>query len=80
MMTAAWALGLRVPEDLPIICFSDGMLDDFFMYIHTYVIPYREMASVATEMLMIKLADFSTPLPARRVPFSLLEGETFRPL
>lgn len=76
---AAQLLGLRIPEDLSIIAFHNRIDDRYFLPFHTVSNMMAEVGAGAVDMLLGKIENPETALPARVVPVALLEGATCMP-
>ncbi|MCD4825766.1 MAG: LacI family transcriptional regulator [Phycisphaerae bacterium] len=84
VLQAAWASGLRVPQDLSIITFNSesfggNLLRDSGLYITSMIEPELEMGKTATRMLMKKIKKPSDTLPAEILDFKLEELGTCCP-
>lgn len=71
LLMAAERLGRRVPEDLHIGTFHDSPLGNTGLPIATAVIPWRDVAREAVEMLMQKIEQPSEPLPSKEIPYDI---------
>lgn len=76
---AAYVLGLRIPHDLSLIQFHSGLDDRYFIPMHTISNEMSEVGAAAVEMLLEKIENPQTALPAKAVPLKLLEGATCLP-
>ena len=76
---AAHILGLRIPQDLSLIQFHHWIDDRYFIPIQTVSNAMTEVGMEAVEMLLEKIENPQTPLPARVVPVTMLEGATCMP-
>jgi len=76
VLTAAYQLGLRVPEDLSVVTFSDAPSTDLGIQISTMLLPELEMGRCAVEMLEKKIDAPTGHLPSEVLPFSFEQGQT----
>jgi LacI family transcriptional regulator len=79
VVRAAYALGLRIPEDLSLIQFHHGIDPRFFVPIHTISNVMEMVGRGAVDLLLQKIESPDVPLPARTVPVEMLEGATCLP-
>jgi LacI family transcriptional regulator len=77
---AAHILGMRIPHDLSIVQFHHRIDLRYFIPIQTVSNAMTEVGTAAVEMLLEKIENPQTPLPARVVPVKMLEGATCMPL
>ena len=77
---AAHLLGMRIPRDLSILQFHHRIDLRYFIPIQTVSNAMREVGTAAVEMLLEKIDQPQTALPARVVPVQMLEGATCLPL
>ncbi len=75
----AIAMGLKVPENLSIVTFSDKLENETDMAITTWLTPFYEMGRVSVEMLLGKIANPTRLLPFRALEFGFAEGQTCAP-
>jgi LacI family transcriptional regulator len=75
VLCEALALGLRVPEDLTILTFSDQWLKEEGLPVSTWLIPSFALGEQAVEMLLHKIADPARRQPPR--PLSFLEDRAY---
>lgn len=66
---AARAVGLKVPEDLQVVGFSDGPITVAHRSFPTWQVPQEQVGWEACRMLMQKIEDPSLTCPAKAVPF-----------
>jgi LacI family transcriptional regulator len=76
---AAYALHLRIPEDLSILPFHHCWEPRYFLPMQTVSNVMEEVGKQAVEMLLVKIESPETPLPARVVPMTMLDGATCMP-
>lgn len=79
VVRAAYAAGLRIPEDLSIIQFHNRIDDRYFLPMHTISNVMEQVGVEAIGMLLEKMKNPEIALPARIVPEVLLEGATCLP-
>jgi LacI family transcriptional regulator len=77
---AAHILGMRIPHDLSIVQFHHRIDLRYFISIQTVSNAMAEVGTAAVEMLLEKIENPQTALPARVVPVKMLEGATCMPL
>lgn len=77
---AAHILGMRIPQDLSIVQFHHRIDLRYFVPIQTVSNEMTEVGTAAVEMLLEKIENPQTALPARVVPVKMLEGATCMPL
>lgn len=80
VLHAAHILGMRIPQDLSIVQFHHRIDLRYFIPIQTVSNVMAEVGKVAVDMLLEKIEQPQTPLPARVVPAKMLEGATCMPL
>ena len=73
---AARDLGLRVPEDLSVVTFSDRESAGLGYPITTCHVPNAEMGRRAVEMLVARVNDRTAALPQAAIPFTHVTGST----
>jgi LacI family transcriptional regulator len=79
VVRAAYAVGLKIPEDLSLVQFHHWFDDRVFLPIHTVSNAMDQVGQKAVEMLLQKIEDPEHPLPASIVPVALLDGATCLP-
>jgi LacI family transcriptional regulator len=76
---AAHLLRIRIPQDLSIVQFHHRIDLRYFIPIQTVSNAMTEVGMEAVEMLLEKIENPQTALPARVVPVKMLEGATCMP-
>jgi LacI family transcriptional regulator len=76
---AAATMGLRVPDDLSVVCFAERRPDALGSRVTTAIVPAFEMGSEGVEMLIQKLKRPKKALAPRVVPARIGEGATTAP-
>jgi LacI family transcriptional regulator len=76
---AALRLGLRVPGDLSLAAFHGGLNTQIALPLTTMHLQMWEVGNEAVRMLMQKIEQPDTPVPARAVPVDFFEGGTCAP-
>ncbi len=79
MLSAAIALGLRVPKDLSLATFDDHVPFNTGLPITTWLVPEYTMGLAAVEMLLRKIEEPTCALPTRALPFEFDAGVTSAP-
>ncbi|MEQ9461485.1 MAG: LacI family DNA-binding transcriptional regulator [Phycisphaeraceae bacterium] len=70
--SAAMSLGLRVPEDLSLVCFgSDMMRNHTGLPVTTLITPFAEVGRTAVEVLTSEITTGKTIHATRAVPYTL---------
>jgi DNA-binding LacI/PurR family transcriptional regulator len=77
---AASRLGIRVPEDLSVVAFSDGMATDLGINLTTMMVPMWDMAHCAVRMLLRKIQARDQELRGEAVEYTFHPGDTCRAL
>ncbi|BDI32497.1 LacI family transcriptional regulator [Capsulimonas corticalis] len=73
---AALTSGMHIPKDLSLITFAEHVVEETALPLTTYLLPSHAMGRSATEMLVQKIADPQTSLPAQLLPFDGFHGLT----
>lgn len=76
---AAVHAGLRVPEDLSVVSFSDTVSDAAGPVLTTMLVPQRAMGAAAVRMLHERIEQPTKHLPERTVAFEFERGTTVAP-
>ncbi len=76
LLTAAFQLGLAVPQDLSILTFADWHPEGTGLLISYLQISAHRLGEEAIKMLCHKIEQPAEPLPAQVFPLRLIEGET----
>jgi LacI family transcriptional regulator len=76
---AALQLGLRIPQDLSVILFHNRLDDRYCLPFHTVSNMMEEVGTEVVNLLLRKMEDPETALPAQVVPVKMLEGATCMP-
>jgi LacI family transcriptional regulator len=79
VVQAAHLLGLQIPRDLSLVQFHHGIDFRFFIPIQTVSNVMQEVGKQAVEMLLEKISNPQSSLPAQAVPMEMLEGVTCQP-
>ena len=79
VLYAAAVGGLRVPQDLSLVTFSDQLVDEAGMPLDTILVPEQGVAEAAVEMLMQKINDPSQQVTSRKVAFGFERGRSVGP-
>jgi LacI family transcriptional regulator len=79
VVRAAYAVGLKIPEDLSLIQFHHWFDDRVFLPIQTVSNAMDRVGQKAVEMLLEKIENPEIPLPASIVPVAMLQGATCLP-
>ena len=79
LLAAATICGLKVPKDLSIVTFSDVTDDRAGLALSSMLIPTSEIGSMATEMLLQKIASPKSSFAEKAVGFAEGEGDTIAP-
>ncbi|WP_428387656.1 LacI family DNA-binding transcriptional regulator [Mucisphaera sp.] len=80
MWSAAMSLGIRIPEDLSLICFgSDMMRNHTGLPVTTLITPFAEVGEAAVEVLMAEILA-GEPVPATRaIPYVIAPSRSCAP-
>lgn len=76
---AARDVGMQIPEELSIVVFHHWIDDRFFRPFHTVNNAMVAVGTAAVDMLLEKIENPETPLPARVVPVRIMDGATCLP-
>tara|TARA_R100000027_G_scaffold67481_1_gene66453 strand:- start:11146 stop:12150 length:1005 start_codon:yes stop_codon:yes gene_type:complete len=76
VLYASAQLGLRVPEDLSLITFSDETANINGVEVASLIIPFREMGIGSVKMLLKKIKQGNKQLPSLKLPLHYSEGHT----
>jgi LacI family transcriptional regulator len=79
VVRAAYSVGLKIPEDLSLIQFHHWFDSRVFLPMQTVSNAMDRVGRTAVEMLLEKIENPETPLPASVVPVTMLEGATCLP-
>jgi len=79
ILHAAASLGIKVPEQLSVITFSERVRNDTGVQIDAMLVPMFEMGRPAVDALTKKIANPSLRLPAVQLPMKYQAGETCAP-
>lgn len=79
LVTAAYSLGLRVPEDLSVITFHDHVTNELGTCIDTMVIPQPEMARLAVTRVLEKIENPLKAFAPQAVALDFQKGWTTAP-
>ncbi|MES2464445.1 MAG: LacI family DNA-binding transcriptional regulator [Armatimonadota bacterium] len=79
VIRAAYAVGLKIPEDLSLIQFHHWFDDRVFLPVQTVSNAMDRVGQKAVEMLLQKIESPETPFPASIVPVAMLDGATCLP-
>lgn len=79
ILKAAARLGLQVPDDLSIAVFANEPARDVELEICSVVVPSKEMAHHAVDMLIQRIEDPASHSPPRAIPFQLFLGNSTAP-
>jgi LacI family transcriptional regulator len=79
VVRAAYAVGLKIPEDLSLIQFHHWFDERVFLPIQTVTNAMDRVGQKAVEMLLQKIENPGVPLPATIVPVAMLNGATCLP-
>ncbi len=71
--------GLRIPEQLSLISFAEGVEDRDGLALSVMLLPEREMGQAAVDLLRRKIAADSAAQPSLLVPLQAFAGETLAP-
>lgn len=75
---AAREAGLRVPEDLSLLCFGQGAVGGRQMT--CYLQPYRKTGQASAVMMCQRIADPTTPVPSQILTGTVRLGDTTAPV
>lgn len=71
LFAAALGAGLRVPQDLSLVAIENAIPNESAIAVTTALVPEHAMGRDAVPMLLARLADPCTPVPALALPYTL---------
>jgi LacI family transcriptional regulator len=79
LLAASVELGLRVPQDLSLVTFSEHLEDTCGIALTTMILPEFAIGQAAVKMLLSKMASPAEEIASQAIDFALATGQTCAP-